>query len=189
MHVLKLDLEIDMSKLKCLPLRRAQVKGLGKFAPFPELAFLGLSSLSSSSSSSSSLVVSHLFMCVHESMQSCVYVLSSAFVCAAGAFQVSRSKWWCDARRWEGSGSYLQLSKHHHGAFLTRIIIKLLLLLRLWSYLLSYLIYYSCMRAETLAKAIQGYDRAIIARFLPGGVVVVVFDRREGIAAKQKQRR
>jgi hypothetical protein len=46
------------------------------------------------------------------------------------------------------------------------------------------------MRAETLAKAIQGYDRAIIARFLPGGVVVVVvFDRREGIAAKQKQRR
>lgn len=87
MHVLKLDLEIDMSKLKGLPLRRAQGKGLGKFAPFPELAFLGLSSLSSS------LVVSHLFMCVHESMQSCVYVLSSAFVCAAGAFQVSRSKW------------------------------------------------------------------------------------------------
>lgn len=90
MHVLKLDLGIDMSKLKGLHLRRAQGKGLGKFAPFPELAFLGLSSLSSSSSS---LVVSHLFMCVHESMQSCVYVLSSAFVCAAGAFQVSRSKW------------------------------------------------------------------------------------------------
>jgi hypothetical protein len=47
---------------------------------------------------------------------------------------------------------------------------------------------HACVRAKTLAaKVIQGYDRAIIARF-PGGVAVVV-DRREGIAAKQKQRR
>jgi hypothetical protein len=38
-----------------------------------------------------------------------------------------------DAMRGDERGvrSYLQLSKHHHGAFLTRIIIKLLLLLRL----------------------------------------------------------
>ena len=44
------------------------------------------------------------------------------------------------------------------------------------------------MRAKTLAaKVIQGYDRAIIARFPGGGVVVV--DRREGIAAKQNQPR
>ena len=82
--------------------------------------------------------------------------------------------------------SYLQLSKHHHGTFLTRIIVKLKLLLLLFA--CDDLIICACVRAKTLAKAIQGYDRAIIARF-PGGGVAVVVDRREGIAAKQNQPR
>ena len=81
--------------------------------------------------------------------------------------------------------SYLQLSKHHHGTFLTLIIVKLKLLLLLFA---CDLIICACVRAKTLAKAIQGYDRAIIARF-PGGGVAVVVDRREGIAAKQNQPR